>query len=71
MQEIFCNMCGNKQKVESDILMEDMLEITKQWGYFSRKDGEIHHFCLCEDCYDKITKGFVIPVDTKNVTEYL
>lgn len=71
MQELFCNMCGNKQKMESDILMEDTLEITKQWGYFSRKDGEIHRFCLCENCYDKLIKRFVIPVEIKNTTEYL
>ncbi len=71
MQEIFCNMCGKKQKTESDILMEDTLSVTKQWGYFSKKDGEIHHFCLCEDCYDKWIENFVIPVEKKHTVEYL
>lgn len=71
MQTIFCNMCGNAQKQNAGILMEDLLEVTKQWGYFSNKDGQVHHFCLCEECYDRFIKNFQIPVEVKDATEYL
>lgn len=37
----------------------------KQWGYFSGKDGETHRFELCEECYDRLTASFRIPVETE------
>ena len=36
-----------------------------EWGYFSEKDGERHHFDLCESCYDDLVSSFKIPVDAE------
>lgn len=66
---IRCNCCGKALKVENGILKEDAFEATKEWGYFSKRDMEIHHFNLCEECYDKIISGFQIPVEVRNKTE--
>ncbi len=38
---------------------------------FSEKDGEVHHFDLCESCYDELVGGFRIPVDVEEQTELL
>lgn len=62
--ETFCNCCGKK------IEKEDFVEIEKIWGYFSGKDGVKESFDLCETCYDKITAGFKIPPERKDITEY-
>ena len=35
-------------------------------GYFSGKDGESCSFDLCEECFDEITKGFLIPTECKD-----
>lgn len=51
-----CNKCGK----EIDITSNDYFEGKVQWGYFSNKDGEIHQFDLCEDCYDNLVKNFKI-----------
>jgi Fe2+ or Zn2+ uptake regulation protein len=66
---IRCNCCGKALKVENGILKEDAFEATKEWGYFSKRDLEIHHFNLCEECYDRIISGFQIPVEVRNKTE--
>ena len=49
--------------VENGVVMEGRYTCEYQWGYFSEKDGQIHRFDLCEECYDKITAGFIIPPD--------
>ncbi|MBQ9885738.1 MAG: hypothetical protein IJM37_02575 [Lachnospiraceae bacterium] len=61
--EAFCNCCGRK------IVNEDFLEVEKEWGYFSSKDGEKISFDLCEKCFDKITADFKIKPQTGTVTE--
>ena len=68
---ICCNSCGKDLKVENGILKEDAFEATKEWGYFSGRDMEVHHFNLCEECYDKITSEFVIPVEVGKKLEVL
>ena len=40
MEDLRCNCCGKKIKTEQGICKEDVLEIAKNWGYFSEKDGE-------------------------------
>lgn len=65
---LYCNGCGRKIEEEENILREGVLRVETEWGYFSRKDGEKHSFCLCEECYDKLIKTFVLPV---TVEEYL
>jgi ribosomal-protein-alanine N-acetyltransferase len=37
-------------------------QLTKDWGYFSKKDLQTHRFNLCEDCYDSMVDKFVIPM---------
>ena len=66
-QEKRCNMCG-KKIVEKQ---EDCLDVQKEWGYFSRRDLEVHEFNLCEECYEKLTQGFVIPVSISKKLEVL
>lgn len=68
---IFCNLCGKSLKVENGILKEDAFEATKEWGYFSNKDTEVHHFNLCEECYEKFIAEFQIPVEVRRKLEVL
>lgn len=67
----YCNACGRDIKMERGILKEDVVRVEKEWGYFSKKDTEIHLFHLCEECYDRITAGFVIPVTLLDNNEVL
>ena len=48
--------------MEKGILKEDALIIKKEWGYFSKKDLEVHELVLCEHCYDVWKQGFIVPV---------
>ena len=41
VHEIYCNSCGKKIETTDNIKREDYLSIKKEWGYFSKKDGEI------------------------------
>jgi len=66
-----CNCCGKALKVENGILKEDAFEATKEWGYFSERDLEVHHFNLCEDCYNNLISSFKIPVEIRSKTEAL
>lgn len=49
----------------------DCLKIVKEWGYFSKKDREIHECYLCEDCYDAMVESFVIPIQKQSIEEVL
>ncbi len=71
MNIIRCNACGRKLQMDKGILKEDAFEATKDWGYFSKKDLERHKFVICEECYDRITGEFAIPVEKINKTEAL
>ena len=66
-----CNSCGKALKVENGILKEAAFEVTHEWGYFSNRDTEIHHFNLCEECYDKMIAEFKIPVEVRKKLEIL
>ena len=64
--KIICNRCGKEIFVQNDIPSGEVLSVEKQWGYFSdNKDGEIHSFDLCEECYDEFVSGFKHPVNIK------
>ena len=54
----------------NDLPVEEFLDVTKTWGYFSRKDGLVQHFCLCEDCYDRMIAAFVRRPETRQEIEY-
>ncbi len=65
-----CNCCGREIHAESP-QSEEYLAVEKQWGYFSKgKDGLRQRFCLCEDCYDRMTAGFLHPVLEEETTEW-
>lgn len=68
---VYCNSCGKLLKAENGILKEDAFEATKEWGYFSRRDMEVHHFNLCEECYEKMISQFVIPIEISKKLEVL
>lgn len=68
---LYCNCCGKMMKVENGILKEDAFEASKEWGYFSNKDMEVHHFNLCEECYEQMISQFKIPVEVKKKLEVL
>ena len=40
-------------------------------NWYVEKDGEIHRFDLCEECYDELLRGFRIPVQVEETREFL
>ncbi len=73
---IQCSCCGKQFIVEPaveerTVIEKDFLHIRKQWGYFSKRDGIIHEFDVCEECYDKWLENFAIPPDNKKATELI
>lgn len=63
LDQIICNQCGREMKLIAGIVREGYLSHQETFGYFSRKDGEVHQFDLCESCYDRWIQGFAIPVE--------
>lgn len=61
--KIICNKCGKEINWSGNVQSQDVLSVDKRWGYFSEKDNEVHHFDLCEACYDEFVKTFRIPVE--------
>lgn len=55
--------------VVDGIVREGVLSINHAWDFFSEKDGEIHHFDLCEPCYDAVISEFKLPVDVEEQKE--
>ena len=37
-------------RVIQGVPREDVLEVSKRWGYFSEKDNRLDEFDLCEQC---------------------
>lgn len=68
---VICNCCGRELLVENGILKEESIEIRHTFGYFSEKDGQTERFDLCEECYQKITGKFRIPVSERTELELL
>ena len=68
---IICNQCGRVMTVQDDMVKEGVFSAACTWGYFSEKDGQVHHFDLCEDCYDEWISGFRLPVETEEQIELL
>lgn len=66
-----CNGCGRELKTENGILLEDAFVASKEWGYFSKKDLQVHSFVLCEECCDKIAAGFQVPVTVTEKREVM
>lgn len=70
-EEVICNQCGRKLSVQNGILTEGCVSVDTTFGYFSEKDGVRHRFDLCENCYDKMIRAFLVPVTEEKVTELL
>lgn len=60
VKDVFCNKCGK------EIVNAGVFRVDYRWGYFSNKDNEVHHFDLCEECYDEMIATFQIPVEIEN-----
>ena len=71
LQEIYCNKCGKKIEIENEITKEGVFSVDYKWDYFSEKDGVMHSFDLCEDCYDRMVEKFKYPVSESEYTELL
>lgn len=71
IETVVCNCCGKKVIVSEGIVREGILSVSHTWDFFSEKDGEVHCFDLCEECYDTIIQDFKIPVVVKEQQEYL
>lgn len=69
--DIYCNKCGKNIKVENNIVKEGVFSIDYKWGYFSRRDSEIHSFDLCEECYEELLNSFVIETEIVEGNEFL
>ena len=69
VETVICNCCGKKLAVREGIVREGVLRVDHAWDYFSEKDGEVHHFDICEECYDQFVKSFRIPVEIRENTE--
>ena len=71
IERIVCNQCGKDLMVEDGIIKEGVFRGEVRWGFFSKKDGEIHSFDLCESCYDQMVKRFQIPAEKEEQTELI
>lgn len=67
----YCNLCGRELHMTEGILREDVLVVEKEWGFFSKKDTQVHSFCICEQCYDRWTADFRIPPQKREKTEVI
>ena len=70
MSEIRCNMCGRKIIFGEKHDKEDYLLIQKEWGYFSRKDGNRYTFRMCEECFVRFVEDCYVSPEIDDVTEY-
>lgn len=71
LEAVICNKCKKNLLVEKGVLKEGHFEGKQVFGYFSQKDGTEHKFDLCEDCYNQIISTFAIPVNEKEISEFL
>ena len=71
LEKIVCNQCGRELKLENGIVQEGVFQGETRFGYFSGKDGERHSFDLCEECYDRLTGRFLVPVTMEEELELL
>jgi hypothetical protein len=67
---VTCNMCGkhiDRDKNEFiDWQLDSFFEFKISFGYGTGKDGELWSFDLCENCVEKITEKFIIPVEKED-----
>ena len=64
-------MYRSHQEPDEDKL-EKMEQFLRGFGYYLRKkDGEIHRWDLCEECYDRMTGQFRIRPDVEELVEFI
>lgn len=68
---VICNCCGKKLVVEEGIVREGVMMVDHAWDFFSEKDGDIHHWDLCEACYDLMVSQFVLAPDVEEQVEFI
>lgn len=71
LKSVVCNCCGKKMVVENGILREGAMTINHAWDFFSEKDGEIHHWDICEECYDNMVNQFKIEMEVEERVEFI
>lgn len=71
LESVICNRCGRKLAVRNGIVREGVFLSDHAWDFFSEKDGEVHHFDLCEECYDEVTGEFRVAVEVEEEIEML
>lgn len=71
LTSVVCNCCGKKLVVEGGILREGAISVNHTWDFFSEKDGEIHRFDLCEECYDNLVNQFLIEPEVEEQVEFI
>ena len=71
LEQVICNCCGKSLKLKEQVVLEGFCPVRVSWGNFSEKDGETHSFDLCEECYDRITGQFAVPVEKKDELELI
>ncbi len=71
LEQVRCNKCGRSLKVENGMLKEGCFHAEHSFGYFSKQDGMKHSFDLCEECYEKVVKEFVLSVEVMEENELL
>ena len=71
LETVICNCCGKKLIVDAGIVREGVISVDHTWDFFSEKDGEIHHWDLCETCYDEWISQFQIAPDVEEQVEFI
>ncbi len=47
----YCDICGASVMVDSNgVKLEEVGELTANWGFGSKMDGINHHLDMCESC---------------------
>ncbi|MCD8224692.1 MAG: hypothetical protein LUC99_07610 [Clostridiales bacterium] len=71
LETVICNHCGRKLIVKGGLLREGAICVDHVWDFFSEKDGEMHHWDLCEDCYDDFVNQFRIEPTIEEQVEFI
>lgn len=71
LEAVICNCCGKKLIVEHGIVREGVIMVDHAWDYFSEKDGDVHHWDMCETCYDLMVSQFRLPADVEEQVEFI
>ena len=69
LEKVLCNCCGRELAMTGRHVAEGVMHVVKDWGFFSEKDLVRHEFDMCEQCYDKMTAEFQIPVTEREILE--